>query len=308
MSPGDTSENTAIRVTGLTFAALGLCASILFLIFGGAHLDEVGGGRRLERLGLPNWVVATGITVVCAAAIVAIAITWVRARRAAARDGAPLSAPHADFDDASIAAELPPAKPGEWTRLGRTDWWHVTLLTAPLWLAVFVTVRFVVELTRIVTEDWAPTVAVGVVSLGLSVAVAVVITRRRYPAVWVDIAERRLRSAGRELRWDEVSAAELVVGATGSKRTRTLFLVLRGDDGLRVLITLVRRGAPAIQGREAAVARAIIASSSIAMPRAKEDPEGRFSRYNFPTNLSKEDAEAVVARPPRAGDPLPIPY
>jgi hypothetical protein len=43
------------------------------------------------------------------------------------------------------------------------------------------------------------------------------------------------------------------------------------------------------------------------MPISKDDPTGRFARFNFPTSVTKDEALDLVLHPPAFGEPIPIP-
>lgn len=131
--------------------------------------------------------------------------------------------------------------------------------------------------------------------------------RLRTPDVWVNAAEHRLRSGRRTVEWRDLQSAELIVAAQSLRGKRTLILVLRDSAGVRVPLLLRRRERLGLTAAGARLAWQVVYASSIAMPRAKEDPTGKFSRWNFPTHVSKADALDLIARPPAPGDALPTP-
>jgi hypothetical protein len=50
----------------------------------------------------------------------------------------------------------------------------------------------------------------------------------------------------------------------------------------------------------------MLRQANIEMPVSPDDPKGRFARFNFPTNITKDEALEVMAHPPQPTDPLPI--
>jgi hypothetical protein len=61
---------------------------------------------------------------------------------------------------------------------------------------------------------------------------------------------------------------------------------------------------PAENGRWVAE---VLRRSSIALPQTPDDPSGRFTWFNFPGYITREQAIEIVLNPPAEGDPLPIP-
>jgi hypothetical protein len=50
----------------------------------------------------------------------------------------------------------------------------------------------------------------------------------------------------------------------------------------------------------------VLAASSIQIPTDRYDPKGKFARYNFPENVTRDQAVQLVLAPPAPDDPLPI--
>ncbi|MCU1440097.1 MAG: hypothetical protein JWP85_1094 [Rhodoglobus sp.] len=74
-----------------------------------------------------------------------------------------------------------------------------------------------------------------------------------------------------------------------------LDLVAPLRDGERILLPHATRDALAL----------VIEASSVRLPVDRYDPQGRFARYNFPENVTREEAIALVLDPPAPGDSLP---
>lgn len=47
--------------------------------------------------------------------------------------------------------------------------------------------------------------------------------------------------------------------------------------------------------------------SGIELPQTPEDPTGRFTWFNFPGAITREQAIDIVSNPPAFGDPIPVP-
>ena len=149
-------------------------------------------------------------------------------------------------------------------------------------------------------------IAVWAVCAAAALVAAAVLLRRRAPRVDLDETGERLRAGRRVARWTDVTQAQLIADPPGTGVPRTLILVLRDDRGLRAPLVLRRRERLALSDAETRLALRLLDASSIDLPRAKEDPRGRFSRHLFPTHLTVEEARAVVAAPPAMHEPLPV--
>lgn len=203
--------------------------------------------------------------------------------------------------------EASSAEPGEWMRLGRPDWAVMLFVALPFLFVGYIAVRFFPLLAGALAESVLASVVALIVAAGLSLAASFALVRSQVPEVWIDLAGGRARTARREIAWADITTAEVIaVDLIGEKR-RSVVLVLRGGNNIRLALPLTRRGRPVLKGTAAAAARTMIEASSIRVPRAKEDPDGKFSRWNFPKNVSKDDALALVDHPPTPDDPLPIP-
>ncbi|MCR2817298.1 hypothetical protein NQ166_00445 [Microbacterium sp. zg.Y1090] len=196
-----------------------------------------------------------------------------------------------------------PSEPSDWVRLGRVDWRFVFIVAGPLWLLAYIPVA----VARLFTDVLALQLLLGLAGFLVFAVVTLLVMWVRTPGVWANVAEQKLRSGRRTVNWADLSTAELVLVSQNRHGGRTLLLVLRDAAGTRFPVMLRRREKLALTASEAAVARAVIEASSIAMPRAKEDPRGDFSRWNFPSNVSKADAVRLVSQPPTKDELLPIP-
>jgi hypothetical protein len=196
----------------------------------------------------------------------------------------------------------------EWQRLTRRDWFVVVIYSIPGLLFVGWLLLQLVQFSTLLTENSIISVTIAVV-LAFAVLVGVAWwMRRRFPEVWVNPVARRIRVGNREAGWNDLTAAKLSTASLSPGAPRTLFLTLEGEGGLRAPVTLRRRDRLALTSAQRDLAVRMITDSRVEMPRAAEDPDGRFSRFNYPEHVSRDDAIALILRPPRAGEDLPIPY
>jgi hypothetical protein len=130
------------------------------------------------------------------------------------------------------------------------------------------------------------------------------IIRLTTPRPKADVATRRIVLGRKSITFDQIDTARLEVipgfqrqlgirfGVTGSIQ---VVVVLR--VGERLILTSAQRG----------VVLDMLDESHITMPDSKFDPTGNFARWNFPTNLTKQQAVEVVVNPPGLRDAIPIP-
>jgi hypothetical protein len=112
-----------------------------------------------------------------------------------------------------------------------------------------------------------------------------------------------IRRGARSAPFHELDFAALRV--EGWREHRGLELRFGVRNGFE-LVAPLREGKsiPLPQATRDALAR-VFELSSIRMPVDRYDPKGRFARNNFPENLTREEACAVVLDPPGPDDPLP---
>lgn len=192
-----------------------------------------------------------------------------------------------------------------WVRLGRTPWWAPIVFFPPV-LPVLIVVD--VAVASGISRPSLPFAArlgigcgVAVVVVGVTLVVSRLLTR---PAM-ANLAEGRLRSGRATAAFSDIVEAQLRVGTTRTRRS--IALVLKSGHGFRATVMLRAPGGRLRTEREAAVLREVVERSSIRMPSSPDDPRGAFARYNFPDNVTKEQALALIERPPDVGEPLPTP-
>lgn len=194
-----------------------------------------------------------------------------------------------------------------WRLVTRRDLLTVVTIAAP---GVGLTVLLIWQATSLVlsttrmTSGRALVVTVVVIAL---LVVAVIVVVRRMPNVWVDVGAQRVRCGSRVASWTDVTAARLSAASFFAGGTRSLVLTLEGRDKLRVPLLLRRRGRLAMTPEQRSAVLALIEGAHITLPRAPEDPKGRFSRMLYPAHLDGAQAREMVARPPRSDEQLPVP-
>jgi hypothetical protein len=139
-----------------------------------------------------------------------------------------------------------------------------------------------------------------------SVALSVILSRLHYPRGFLNPTTSTARSGRKQVGYAEITEARLVLGV--SRKRRSLQLLLRTPNKLRITVLLRDARQNTLEPEVTALVHDMLQQSSIEMPASPDDPKGRFARFNFPTNITKEEALQLVAHPPTAADPLPIPY
>jgi hypothetical protein len=126
----------------------------------------------------------------------------------------------------------------------------------------------------------------------------------RHPRAFVNLEESLLRAGRCTVAFSQITTAQLM---TGSRNIHdlSLLLVLVSDSGLRAPVLLRERAGHILDPADRASVLRVLGESSIAFPASSTDPSGRFARTNFPRNVDKQTAIALVTDPPHFGDALP---
>jgi hypothetical protein len=192
-----------------------------------------------------------------------------------------------------------------WVRLGVIDWKLAAAAggSTPLLVSIMLPMNMAGPLLRDL-PGWAWIIGLFAVG-GLAVVIGFAVARLRVPQTFVNLGDGLIRARGKTAPFSDITTAELVAGV--SKTRRSLVLVLKTTTGIRAPVLVRGWNEKALSPELAALAGEVIRRSNIAMPVSKDDPKGRFARFNFPLNVSKDEAAALVADPPRFGDPIPIP-
>lgn len=185
--------------------------------------------------------------------------------------------------------------------VGNQSWWAPVLLFTPSFALVYpvfiITDGFARELPL------ALRITIDVAALAVAVVLALAGSRFFYRRPFVNPTEGTIRTGQRQAKFAQLSSAKLI---TGSSKSRLPFvLVVKSDTGLRAAIPIRDAKGRALDPGIAAHVQDMIRQSSITMPVSPDDPTGRFARFNFPENVSQEDALELVTHPPESQSDLP---
>lgn len=205
--------------------------------------------------------------------------------------------------------EDPAAVAGAWLRLGPADRAVLgsdlldSLRSLHQGSVPLLAVSFLPQLVHL--GPWAAAALVALVLTAATVTAAVAWRRGRPP--WIARDGTALRHGSGDVAAAEIDAASLEVVPWAADATeRSLWIVLTSRGKRRASVALRRRGRLVLTEGQTEALAALIERSSIALPRDRSDPEGRFSRSSYPRHLTKQDALAVVREPPGDGEALPI--
>ena len=192
---------------------------------------------------------------------------------------------------------------GGWVPLGTQTWWTPLILINPAIavILVFPAVNVADNLARGLPLGLriSINVAVFVAAFAGTIAIGRLVYRR--PSVNPTLGA--IRAGRRQATFTQLTSAKLV---TGSSKSRLPFmLVVRSDSGLRAAIPVRDGRHGTLDPEAAAIVQDMIRESSIAMPVSPDDPTGRFARFNFPENVTLEEALELVTHPPESPDDLP---
>ncbi|WP_374947062.1 hypothetical protein [Agreia sp.] len=149
------------------------------------------------------------------------------------------------------------------------------------------------------------TVLTAMVLVVLLVAYLVAIRRRRMTSTFVSERLGVLRVGRRVVHFSDIDRARLLVSTIGAERCVQLELSSQ-EHRLRASVILRDYDGRARPTSTAALVGRIIEESAIELPVSRGDPQGNFTRYNYPENITKADALAMALNPPLPGDPLPV--
>lgn len=228
-----------------------------------------------------------------------IGVVLVRAglsRRAPVTEGALLES---DGEEADVSASTG----GDWVTIGQPGLLSTAVMIAPAPLLLILVSAW--NVSGHFVHDPVLGVVVGFGALLVVAAVIFAYLRTRTRSATVSVRERAVRVGRKTLPWRALTSAQLLVSTVWPGSPRTLVLLLEGE-GVRVAVVLRRRGRAALSRRIAAIMVQVMEHSAVELPRAKEDPHGRFSTVLFPTHLTREQTIGILRDPPGDDEPLPI--
>jgi hypothetical protein len=190
-----------------------------------------------------------------------------------------------------------------WVALEPSPWWTPVFGTNLLAASVFPPM-FALQLGGLfdLSPIWWLPLAVGFAAAAL--LASVVLTRMTYPRGYMHPATATLRTGRTRFGYADVTEARLI--PTTSKKRRALLLVLHTKKRLRTTVLVRDAKQRTLDPEVAALVLDMLRQSNIELPTSPDDPSGRFARYNFPRNITKDEALELVAHPPLPADVLPI--
>ncbi|MET0589710.1 MAG: hypothetical protein ABWZ77_00910 [Naasia sp.] len=200
--------------------------------------------------------------------------------------------------------------PTGWVRLSDRRWSHwlrepSTVASIMVTSVVYFLVVSAVDSLPILEPlpSWGRLLVTAIPGLALSAGVLLLL-HRLSPQPLIDYERDRVRIGRRTVEMRELDRATLfaIDDKRGTKRTATLVI----EGGKAKFGVVLHEGSKSLEPEFRQRLSELLRRSSVAVPVSKDDPTGRFARYNFPGSLSKEEAIAVALDPPGPGDPLPI--
>lgn len=194
-----------------------------------------------------------------------------------------------------------------WLSLRGPKSWLPVFVVTPLLLMVLMVDG--INLSLLFVRDGLPliwSIAIMAGTAAFMFALPLWVARLAYPFAQINPSTSTIRARRHRAHYSDITSAQLLVST--SKKHRAINLLLRSDTGLRAVV-LIRDARRRTLDRELAeLVLDVIRQSRIAIPVSVHDPEGRFARYNFPTNVTREDALELIESPPDLEDALPIPH
>lgn len=200
-----------------------------------------------------------------------------------------------------------PAFPHGWVHIGERQWHSAWIGGTWLFAALFVAngLNLSVILGRMF--DLSPFAMAGVLSLILVAILALVtfVQNRRWPQPAVNLDTSELRAGTKIVPLARIDSASL--GVTPLKKTRVVILRVTAGREARAEFVLRDRKDRTPDTATTRVLAEALRRTTIVMPASKDDPTGRFARYNFPGHITREEAVALALTPPTMNEPLPTP-
>ena len=212
------------------------------------------------------------------------------------------------FNEAPTNESAASPLPQGWTKIGDRRWW--TMWSNFQWLFVLLIAANGGNVAVTVARGWHVPIWIVVGGLAgilvLVFAATTIIRNRRWPTVEVNLANSELRVGDDAVPLASVTAAQLAVFPV-RRRDPALALRLTSLKPARAEVFLRDRRGHTLPDDQRLLFTEAVRRTSIAMPVSRDDPSGRFARYNFPGHVSLEDTVQLIARPPSAGEALPVP-
>ncbi len=138
------------------------------------------------------------------------------------------------------------------------------------------------------------------VAMLMGVGVVVVILVNPTPSIHV--SRRMVRLRGRTVPFSAIDSARAPMAGQSVDVTEVSTLWFGRSGRPLVPVVLRHRGETSLTPDQMIALVAMIEGSGIRFPQSSFDPEGRFSKYNYPEHLDKAHALAlIVDEPPKSG-------
>jgi hypothetical protein len=153
-----------------------------------------------------------------------------------------------------------------------------------------------------VSGTWMPIVATIAGALILE-AVALFVVVLLNPVPMVNMERKRIRIRRREIAFRDITSATVVV--EGSVTKPELLLTFGARRGTRCGLYLRDGKDRPLPDPAREQLLTVLHESSITPPTSPYDPNGKFTKYNFPGQLGKDEVIALVESNPSAREPIP---
>jgi hypothetical protein len=202
--------------------------------------------------------------------------------------------------------------PSGWVALER-NYWFTDLARNLYWLIIWLPLLGNVAQLFVPDEAAAYKVVVwaGVSTVGL-IATLLWFRFRPVPRANFDTSEirigQRTMSMG-DIRWARLSVAESTTSRSITLQFGPGTLHIGAEQGSpwRPTYVVRRASGQTPPAERAQLVAEVLRRSNIELPQTPDDPTGKFTWFNFPGSITREQAIEVVLHPPAYGDPLPIP-
>ena len=197
--------------------------------------------------------------------------------------------------------------PHGWVMIGKRQWFTSWIGVSSLFAVILFTSGFNLAI-NVGPSLGVPRYVAVLGMVGILVLVFVVTTlilNRRWPQPAVNLDTSELRSGKRIVSLASFDGAVLTALPL-RKRNRVVVLKILAGKTARADFVLRDRKGRAPSSETAQVLAEALRRTSIAMPVSKDDPTGRFARYNFPTNITRDEAVGLAKNPPTRDQVLPI--
>jgi hypothetical protein len=192
-----------------------------------------------------------------------------------------------------------------WVALDPSPWW-TALVTSRVGLAIAFVPILAAQVGAILEFPPLGSIGLAAGSGALAAGALVIASRLFYPQAYLNPTKAMIRIGREQAQYADINDARLILGAT--KKRRSLLLLLQTPTKLQLPVLLRDTRQNTLGPEVSAMVQEMLRQSTIEMPASPDDPKGRFARFNFPTNITKDEALGLVAHPPATADRLPIPW